>query len=691
MNDERSRPEADEEIIEPAVFRPSDPEEWRGPSRFRPATIITFGVLAGLALVALFLFTSRPVLLEFTPDAESVRVSGGITLPVGDRILMRPGTFRIEAEREGYHRLDEEIRVARGEETRFEFEFRPLPGLIDITTEPVAGARVQVDGADVGATPLADLELEPGTYQISVQADRYLPHRQELEVEGRGVTQRLDVELAPAWAELRLETEPPGAEISLGDGTVLGTTPAEFELLQGAHTLTAKLEGYKAWQTQVEVVAGEEQVLDPVRLERADGLLMVSSRPAGATVTVDGNFQGRTPVEVQLRPGREYQVDLFRPGYSRVQRRVRIVSGEEQRLTVDLPAELGDVRIAVQPEDAEVLVDGRREGRANQTLSLPAVAHQIEIRKEGYVPYRTSVTPRPGFPQEISLSLQTVEEARRAAIRPVIETAAGQEMRLLRPGAFTMGASRREPGRRANEVLREVTLTRPFYLSVTEVTNTQFRQFAAGHNSGEWESHSLNGSRQPVVNVTWQEAALFCNWLSEKEGLPKAYLVRNNRVVGFDPESTGYRLPTEAEWEWAARVKDDGSQLRFPWGNDMPPPERHGNYADRSIANLLGRTLLGYTDGSIVSAPVANYQPNHRGIHDLGSNVAEWVNDFYAGTSEDLPSDVVDPLGPDSGDYHVIRGASWMHGTITELRLTFRDFGREGRADVGFRIARYLE
>jgi len=692
MNDHPRRPEDDHgEIIEPIDFRPASPDEWRAPTRLRPALFVTVGVLAALALVAVFLVTARPVLLTFSPEADSVSVSGGVTLPVGERILMRPGSYRLQAEREGYHPLDERFELVRGEDTSFAFEFRPLPGLLDVVSEPVSGARVMVDGADVGVTPLEALEIEPGSYDIVIQADRYLPKQQALEIEGRGRSQSISATLEPAWVDISLVTEPEGAEISLADGTVLGTTPATFELLQGAHVLTAKLDGYKAWQQELEVVAGEDQELDPVRLERADGLLMISSRPAGATVTVDGNFQGRTPLEVQLAPGRAYQVDLFRPGHTRVRREVRIVSGAEQRLAVDLPAELGDIRIDVQPSDATVLVDGREQGRANQTLSLPAVAHAIEIRKEGYVAYRTSVTPRPGFPQEISLRLQTVEEARRAAIRPVIETAAGQEMRLLRPGTFTMGASRREPGRRANEVLREVTLTRPFYLATTEVTNAAFRKFAGGHDSGSWESNSLSGDRQPVVNISWQEAARFCNWLSEQDGLPPAYLVQGNRVVGFDPDSTGYRLPTEAEWEWAARVKDDGSQLRFPWGDSMPPPERFGNYADRSVANLLGRTIMGYTDGAIVSAPVANYGANHHGIYDLGSNVAEWVNDFYAGSSEDLPSGVVDPLGPDGGEYHVIRGASWMHGTITELRLTFRDFGRDGRNDVGFRIARYLE
>lgn len=693
MNDRPRRPEDEhDEIIEPIDFRPSTAEQWRAPSRLlRPWLLASVGGLALLALVAVFLVTARPVLLTFSPEAEAVDVSGGLTLPVGGRILMRRGQYQVTAQREGYHPIDESFDVVRGEENVFAFEFRPLPGLLEVFSEPMSGARVLVNDADVGVTPLAGLELEAGSYDIVIEAARYLPEQQVLEITGRGERQTLTATLEPAWAEISLSTEPAGAEITLADGSVIGSTPATFELLQGAHVLTAKLDGYKAWQQELEVLAGQDQPLDPVQLERADGLLMISSEPTAAAVTVDGNFQGRTPLEVQLAPGRSYQVDLFRPGYARVRREVRIVSGAEQRLAIDLPAELGDVRIDVEPADAILLLDGREQGRANQTLSLPAVAHAIEIRKEGYVPYRSSVTPRPGFPQEISLRLQTVEEARRASIKPVIRTAADQEMRLLRPGPFTMGASRREPGRRANEVLREVTLTRPFYLSTTEVTNSAFRKFAAGHDSGTWENHSLDDDAQPVVNISWQEAALFSNWLSERDGLPPAYLVRGNQIVGFDPQSTGYRLPTEAEWEWAARAREDGSQLRFPWGEAMPPPERFGNYADRAIANLLGRTIMGYTDGAIVSAPVGNYDANHQGLFDVGGNVAEWVNDFYAGSSEDLPSGVVDPLGPDGGEYHVIRGASWMHGTITELRLTFRDFGKDGRNDVGFRLARYLE
>ena len=102
----------------------------------------------------------------------------------------------------------------------------------------------------------------------------------------------------------------------------------------------------------------------------------------------------------------------------------------------------------------------------------------------------------------------------------------------------------------------------------------------------------------------------------------------------------------------------------------------------------MGRSIFGYNDNYITAAPVGTYKPNARGLYDLSGNVAEWIHDFY-----EIPEQTVqtNPMGPASGEYYVIRGASWKHGTITELRLSFRDYGIDGRDDVGFRVARNAE
>src|SRR5690606_22141076 len=103
------------------------------------------------------------------------------------------------------------------------------------------------------------------------------------------------------------------------------------------------------------------------------------------------------------------------------------------------------------------------------------------------------------------------------------------------------------------------------------------------HSSGVVQGRTLDLDNQPVVQVSWTDAALYCNWLSEQEGLPVYYQVEGDQVSGFNPDASGYRLPTEAEWEWAARTDGNGNTLRYPWGENLPPPAGAGNFADVSV------------------------------------------------------------------------------------------------------------
>ena len=105
---------------------------------------------------------------------------------------------------------------------------------------------------------------------------------------------------------------------------------------------------------------------------------------------------------------------------------------------------------------------------------------------------------------------------------------------------------------------------------------------------------------------------------------------------------------------------------------------------------MIAGSLSGYNDGFLASAPGGSFAANELGIYDLGGNVAEWVNNvykIYPGGS--APSK--DPLGPAEGKHHTIRGASWRDSSMSRLRVSYREYGREGRSDVGFRIARYAE
>jgi formylglycine-generating enzyme required for sulfatase activity len=682
--DPNLQPAPDDAPIAPYAYAP--PEPAAAPRR-RPRTretAIAALLCAGL-LFLWFLLGVRAVELRTDPADAVVDIDGGVSLRIGSRALLRPGEYRARADAPGYTTLEREFTVDEAIDQHLELRLVPLPGRLRLRTTPVS-ARVLADGAAVGESNGEPLVIAAGAHTLRLEADRYLPLEHALTIEGRGREQALELVLEPAFGTYAVTTEPPGARV-LADGTELGTTPADVELLAGTRALRIVLDGYRDETLAVEARAGERRALPVLALARADARVRVSTTPGGATITLDGVFQGNAPLELALAAGTRHELIAFKAGYERETRSFTAARGT-QDLALALRALRGEVRLVVTPPDAGILSGGQRLATGSATLRLPATAQRLSVRREGYATQEISVTPRPGFPQELKITLEKTGAAAPAGQGARIRSAAGQELVLLSPAPFHMGSSRREPGRRANELLHEVRPRRPFYLGVTEVTNAEFRQFRPGHSSGNFKGKSLNGDEQPAANLAWSDAALYCNWLSERDGLKPFYRVSGRNVIGVDAVSTGYRLPTEAEWAWAATLTAEGKPLRFPWGEALPPPAKSGNYADKSGESLLGTVIAGYDDGFAVSAPVRRFAPDRHGLFDIGGNVAEWVHDLYE-ASPAPGAAVDDPLGPDIGEYHVVRGSSWRHGGVAELRLAWRDYGKEGRADVGFRIARY--
>jgi formylglycine-generating enzyme required for sulfatase activity/archaellum component FlaG (FlaF/FlaG flagellin family) len=687
MSDQQSR------AISPSAFEPRTAGPTASRRTLNPLRTAILVTLLTFVAVMLFLLTSRSVQIIASAESEvTLDISGGLLIPFGDRYLMRPGEYSVAASATGYHDLATALIVSEEDSQTLELVLAPLPGLISFSSEPT-GAAVFIDGEAVGKTPIDNLSVEAGEHTLKLAAERYLPLAQALSVTGRQLPQQYSLALSPGWADITVSSEPAGADV-LVDGEIVGQTPASVEILQGDRQLMLQKAAFAPWQQGLAIKAGEAQDLGTVTLSPANGLLTLSSVPSGANVTVDGEFRGQTPLEVELSPGRSHRLNLSRAGYRRHNENVTLDAGASDSRDIKLRALLGEVQFRISPPEAILRIAGKPRGKGSQTLSLPAYEQSVEVSLDGYKSVRTRVTPRQGLEQVIDVTLQTEQEARLARIQPEITTALGQTLLLFNPqesprSEFTMGASRREAGRRSNEVLHPVALERMFYLQTTEVTNAQFRQFFPGHNSGLVDGNSLNREHQPAVQVSWQQAVQFANWLSRREGLPPFYRETNGIVVGYNPDATGYRLPAEAEWAWAARV-DGESILKFTWGDSFPPVQATENYADNTSAHITGRILNGYTDGHIVSAPVASFSANKKGLYDLGGNVAEWVHDVYTIPSPNGSTEV-DPLGAQSGDNFVIRGAAWGHSKISELRLAHRDYGQAGRDDVGFRLARYAE
>ena len=675
--------------IIPIDFTPNNEKGVRVTYKFKwiHLLVAVFAITSGTA--GWFVLTARSVFVEIDPITAQIEIEGGFKVRLGQRYLIRSGSYELTLRNDGYHDSVTQLLVSAEQSQTHPFVMRKLPGIVSIESGIVDGARVQIDGVDIGLTRLSGVLVEPGDHQMTISKERYLDYSETISIEGRSVEQRYQASLEPAWATVSLSTAPAGAEV-LVDGVIVGATPINAEILQGRRDVTLKLSGHKAWQDDFDVIAGEDFSIPTVQLEPADGLVFIRSNPSAASLTIGGDYKGLTPLEVALAPGQNHELTFFKNGYHSKKTIVRTRPNQERELNLELDPVLASVSVIAEPVDAELYVNGEFRGLANQSIELMAARQQIEIRKAGYVPYTTEFTSRPGLDQMIRVTLKSLEQARQEQIKPVIATAAGQTLKLFYPGAFTMGASRREAGRRPNENLRDIQLERPFYISYREVSNSEYRLFDSEHSSGTVSGVTLDNEAQPVVRVSWHQGALYCNWLSEQEALPPFYQVNEqDEVVGFNPQSSGYRLPSEAEWSWVARTEGSGNTLRYPWGDQLPPPENAGNFADVTARQYLGDIMFDYDDGYFATAPIGSFTPNQREILDMAGNVAEWVHDFY-GAVGSLGVEV-DPLGPEDGQFHTIRGSSWAHGSITEIRLSFRDFGIEPRDDVGFRIARYLE
>lgn len=232
-----------------------------------------------------------------------------------------------------------------------------------------------------------------------------------------------------------------------------------------------------------------------------------------------------------------------------------------------------------------------------------------------------------------------------------------------------------------------------FYLSATELTNREYVEFLNDqgnqlqdgtnwyHLEGAYAKIQANGRRFkvvpgqedfPVVNVSWFGAIAYCNWLSRKKNLKPVYKVSGSTVTP-DWTANGYRLPTEAEWEYAARSRG----LEQEWA---------GTNVEEEVANFCN--LRGEEDGEKLLAKIAQFQANQLGLADMSGNVQEWCWDWY---SDDYykSSPTKNPRGPANGQVRVLRGGSWAQDKTTSKtthRMGFRPSARS--RIVGFRLAR---
>jgi len=689
MNQQTPR-QSSNSSIDAQPFSPANTVQAKAKFVHQPLLYLLLTLLACGAVLLWYTFSAKSVVIQTIPAANTLNVDGNLHFNLDDHLLLLPGSYQVSATLANHYPLRQSFVVTKEQNQVLSFNFVRLPGYLQLNVEPMVDVALSIDENNIALHDQKSTAIAAGTHQIRVSAPRYLPFEATVNVVGMGEVQPLVVNLLPAWGDVSINSAPAGAKVYSAD-KLLGVTPLASQLLAGNHQLTFKKVGYQPIARQIRVDAGKAQTLKLAKMFKLNGRLLVTTEPAGVSVTYGDKYLGLTPLDSAVTPNENRSLLLFKDGYQQQSHRLTIAPGNTLRKTFRLTSLMAKVSFNVSPSDALIYVDGQLRGKANQQLSLLSRQHEIRIERQGYQPYQGSILPNPKMAQRVAVQLKTIEQARWENIKPMITTHSGVTLKLFKPNdTFVMGASRREQGRRANETRRTIRLNRAFYLGVTEVTNKQYLKFKRAHSSGHVKGNSLNGIRQPAVKLSWLDAAKYCNWLSARENLTPVYHFEQDKLKAFDAQATGYRLPTEAEWVWATRYIS-GKMLKYSWGSSLPPSKDAGNFADIAGASILGFIQTSYNDNFITTAPVASFGKNPKGLFDLSGNVAEWIHDYYqikTGFSNDQETD---PMGTPIGDYHVIRGASWAHGTRTELRLSFRDYGLDPRNDLGFRIARYAQ
>ena len=283
----------------------------------------------------------------------------------------------------------------------------------------------------------------------------------------------------------------------------------------------------------------------------------------------------------------------------------------------------------------------------------------------------------------------------------VITNSIGMKLALIPGGDFLMGSPASEVGRYDGESQHRVRITKPFYMGIHEVTVGQFKRFVAATNykteaetdgNGGWGYEKSAGVTQdvkynwrnhvkynwrnhgfpqvdahPVINVSWNDSVAFCTWLSRAEGVE-------------------YRLPTEAEWEYACRA---GTNTMYYHGNDAEGLAAVGNVIDRSFQKDFPEAdAIAADDGFVSASPVGRFRANGFGLYDMHGNVFEWCSDWYGEDYYDS-SPTSDPTGPSEGSRRVDRGGSW-DAAADRCRSAFRSRVLPSYRfdDLGFRVVR---
>ncbi|HLP25523.1 MAG TPA: TonB family protein, partial [Acidobacteriota bacterium] len=495
---------------------------------------------------------------------------------------------------------------------------------------------------------ISDDLLSVGTYTVKFAHPDLEPAELPVELI-LGRTIHLTPPQKPLPGELRVFSVPTGAEVSI-NGKRAGTTPATLPAQPSEVSLSVEVfaRGYRRSTQTITLRPKEVRTVNVGTLVAESGAVdfRFSNLDFGLikpAVKLDGKPIDAARAVEGLEIGR-HTVEVVHGDYEPWRREVTVRDQETSRVDVTLAPKPGRLTLRANVKEFSLTLNGRvvrADEMREDVLLLPAgEAQTLVVGAKGYQSASRTLTMAANGLETWGISLEKLRA-------PEV----GQEWTIpdvsltlipIAAGTFKMGS---ENGNADEKPITQVTITRPFWLGKTEVTQAQWAAVMGNNPS------NFKGESRPVEQVSWDETMEFCRRLTDRE-----------RAAGRMPEGYAYTLPTEAQWEYACRAGTTGDYARS-----------------------LDATAWHSGNSGNQTHEVGAKQANVWGLHDMLGNVWEWCLDWYGAYPG---GSMTDPAGARSGSFRVDRGGGWV-GTALFCRSDYRDWGEPGRRSdmLGFRLS----
>lgn len=580
---------------------------------------------------------------------------------------------------------------------------------------------------------VVDLTQQPGSYMVFVsEGERVLYIYKEgfkpLEI----ILYQYGISGLKSGQVYQIDVTAKDKEASKTQSVVFNVTPADAVIRVGSEVFVSgqakslplgdneviiEKEGYRSIKDNIKVSSTNIQF--NYTLQKTEPVLVkIRTNPADAIIYINNAERGNTPRDLWLFPGM-YELKINKSQYLTVDEVITISENKENEFSYNLTKNTGVVNFTLNPANAQIFVN-REPANNNTRLELVPGVYMIEIKADKHHSQTETIEVKLGDNIYKNYTLQAMKGTLLLTANPVdIKTELYLDNKLIRTvtgsvrvsdlfvgdyilkcsasghkskdfkvsiieneakefniildkgpdvpegmvyvegGTFQMGSN---SGDSDEKPVHSVTVS-SFYIGKYEVTQKQWTE-VMGSNPADFK-----GDNRPVESISWYQAVEFCNKLSQKEGLTPAYTI-NGRNVTCNWNANGYRLPTEAEWEFAARGGNKSKGFTYAGSNNIDEVAWYDS-----------------NSGSKTQA-VGTKKANELGLYDMSGNVWEWCWDWYGSYSSGAKTN---PRGP-SGSYRVLRGGSWYSSALY-CRSAFRDGGGpdDGHDNSGFRLLRSSE